>query len=560
MMPNITRGGRMEGLLTYLAGEGRTNEHEDQHLVAGDPAIMTMYGDDELDRATALAIARDLDEPHRVFGVDVTQLKTIQDPETGETHKERVDAHVWHCSLSLRAEEGQLSDEQWSAIANDFVDAMEFTEAGSGRAPARWVAVRHGLSKNGNDHIHIAVSLVREDGTKVNVHRDRQRSQDVARDLELKYRLQLTTSRIAASAERGERPSERNIAERAGAAETKARRLERGVRAAAGASETEGEFVRRLHQYGIIAKPRFAAGRQDVVTGYSVALRPQNREPIVWHGGGRLARDLTLQRLRAGWPDTPTGAFEAAAEWQATWRNPVKYKPVQPGREQHAPAPELWQQVSGDVRALREQLRSIPKDDRATWAIVSKETSAAFAAWSERIEPTPGPLADAARVLARGAQIRKHQVRLKPAGMVSASGAAMLLAAATKGGQGAVAEAVLFRQLVLTTRALFEAHTAMRDARQASAIADAVGAKLDAVRARLPQIPSTSTSTKDAPAAAPTATATLPLDPRAEEARRILDAQRGTPRTRPSNPIPNQIEPAKPATPTVRPERDGHER
>lgn len=279
------------------------------------------------------------------------------------------------------------------------------------------------------------MSLVREGGTKVNVHRDRQRSQDVARDLELGYRLQLTTSRIAASAERGERPSERSIAERAGAAETKARRLERGVRAAAGASETEGEFVRRLHQYGIIAKPRLAAGQQDVVTGYSVALLPQNREPIVWHGGGRLARDPTLQRLREGWPDTPTGATETAAEWQATWRNPIKYKPVQPGREQHAPAPELWQQVSTVVQAPREQSRSIPKDDRATWAIVSKETSAGFAAWSERIEPTPGPLADSARVLARGAQIWKDQVRPKRAGMVSASGAAMLLAAATKGGQ-----------------------------------------------------------------------------------------------------------------------------
>ncbi len=267
MMPNITRGGRMEGLMTYLAGGGRTNEHEDQHLVAGDPAIMTMYGDDELDRATALAIARDLDEPHRVFGVDVTQLKTIQDPETGETHKERVDAHVW-ALLPVAARGGRAALRRAVvAIANDFVDAMEFTEAGSGRAPARWVAVRHGLSKNGNDHIHIAVSLVREDGTKVNVHRDRQRSQDVARDLEVKYRLQLTTSRIAASAERGERPSERNIAERAGAAETKAVALSASVRAAAGASETEGEFVRRLHQYGIIAKPRFAAGRQDVVTG-----------------------------------------------------------------------------------------------------------------------------------------------------------------------------------------------------------------------------------------------------------------------------------------------------
>ena len=183
MMPNITRGGRMGGLMVYLVGEGRTNEHEDQHLVAGDPAIMTMYGDDVLDQATALSIARDLDEPHRVYGTEVTQLKSITDPETGDVHRERIDAHVWHCSLSLAAEEGQLSDEKWNAIATDFVDAMEFTETTSGRSPARWVAVRHGLSKNGNDHVHIAVSLVREDGTKVNVHRDRQRSQDAAREL-----------------------------------------------------------------------------------------------------------------------------------------------------------------------------------------------------------------------------------------------------------------------------------------------------------------------------------------------------------------------------------------
>jgi hypothetical protein len=553
MMPNITRGGRMEGLLTYLAGEGRTNEHEDQHLVAGDPAIMTMYGDDELDRATALAIARDLDEPHRVFGVDVTQLKTIQDPETGETHKERVDAHVWHCSLSLRAEEGQLSDEQWSAIANDFVDAMEFTEAHSGRAPARWVAVRHGLSKNGNDHIHIAVSLVREDGTKVNVHRDRQRSQEVARDLEVKYRLQLTTSRIAASTERGERPSERNIAERAGAAETKARRLERGVRAAAGAAQTEGEFVRRLHQMGIVTKPRFAAGRDDVVAGYSVAMRPQKGEPIVWHGGGRLARDLTLQRLREGWVDSPQSASEGVAEWQATWRNPVRYKPVNPGVEMREPTPELWQQYTADVSRLRKQLSDVPRDDRATWAIVAKETSAAFAAWSERVEETPGPLADASRVLARSAQLRKHQVKPKPAGMASASGAAMLLLMAAKGGKGTMAEAILFRQLVATTRAVFESHTAIQDARQAARIADAMGANLDAIRARLPQVPA---AAKPATDRAVTAT----LDPAAEAARRVLEAQNGGNTGRPSNPLPNRIEPARPATPAARPERDDRDR
>jgi hypothetical protein len=555
MMPNITRGGRMGGLMVYLAGDGRSNEHEEQHLIAGDPAIMTMYGDDVLDRATALAIAHDLDEPHRAYGTEVTQLKSITDPETGEVHKERVDAHVWHASLSLKAEEGQLSDEQWNAIANDFVDAMEFTEAGSGRSPARWVAVRHGLSKNGNDHIHIAVSLVREDGTKVNVHRDRQRSQDVARDLEVKYRLQLTTSRIAASAERGEKPSERSIAERAGAAEVKARRLERGVRAAAGAAQTEGEFVRRLHQVGIVVKPRFAAGRDDVVAGYSVAIRPQKGEPIVWHGGGRLARDLTLQRLREGWTDIPQAASEGVAEWQATWRNPVRYKPVSPGVEMREPTPEMWQDYTADVSRLRKQLRDVPREDRATWAIVAKETSAAFAAWSERVEETPGPLADASRVLARSAQLRKHQVKPKPAGMSSASGAAMLLLMATKGGKGTMAEAILFRQLVATTRALYESHTAIADARQAEQIADAMGAKLDSVRARLPEIP---TTTK--PATERVATSTATLDPAAEAARRVIEAQNGSAVGRPSNPLPNRIEPARPVAPAVRPERDGHER
>lgn len=40
MMPNITRGARMSGLMSYLAGPGRSNEHSEPHLVAGDAAIM----------------------------------------------------------------------------------------------------------------------------------------------------------------------------------------------------------------------------------------------------------------------------------------------------------------------------------------------------------------------------------------------------------------------------------------------------------------------------------------------------------------------------------------
>ena len=55
MMPNITRGDRPGGLMVYLASEGRHNEHENPHLVAGDSQIMVWHDDAELSRVDALA-------------------------------------------------------------------------------------------------------------------------------------------------------------------------------------------------------------------------------------------------------------------------------------------------------------------------------------------------------------------------------------------------------------------------------------------------------------------------------------------------------------------------
>ena len=54
MIPNITRGRRIAGLLVYLAGPGRANEHTEPHLVAGDSAIMAWHDDAELNRDAAL--------------------------------------------------------------------------------------------------------------------------------------------------------------------------------------------------------------------------------------------------------------------------------------------------------------------------------------------------------------------------------------------------------------------------------------------------------------------------------------------------------------------------
>ena len=171
MIPNITKGDRMVGLLVYLAGPGRSNEHTDPHLVTGSAPIMAWHNDDQLNRDAALSIAHQLDQAKNVLGVDVKG------------------GHVWHCSLSLRAEEGDLTDQKWAEIANEFMDEMGFTEA-SGKAPVSWVAIRHGHSKAGNDHIHIAASMVREDGTKWSSHLDYKRAQDAARALEKKHGLE----------------------------------------------------------------------------------------------------------------------------------------------------------------------------------------------------------------------------------------------------------------------------------------------------------------------------------------------------------------------------------
>ncbi len=92
----------------------------------------------------------------------------------------------------------------------------------------------------------------------------------------------------------------------------------------------------------------------------------------------------------------------------------------------------MWREYTDQVTQLRDQLSAVDPTDRATWARVARETSGAFAAWSQRVEATPGPLADASRTLARTAQISARDVRPKnTTGPRSIAGAANLLATAS---------------------------------------------------------------------------------------------------------------------------------
>ncbi len=524
-MPNITRGERMSGLLTYLAGEGRHNEHTEPRLVAGSPAVMAWHDDVELSHQEALTIARHLDQPRRLLGVEVSG------------------GHVWHCSLSLRASEGQRTDEEWAAIAHDFVDGMGFTQE-SGKAPCRWVAVRHGLSTAGNDHVHIAVSLVREDGTKAGVWNDRPRAQALAGELERRYGLQVLESRGAGFGSRGVTPAELAKTQRTGAAEPARFALARTVRGCAAAAGDEAEFVRRMRRAGVLARPRYAAGRDDVVAGYSVAQRPGQGERPIWYGGGHLARDLTLPRLRTEWEDTPQDATAAVAEWNAARRN---RRVVSTGREVDEPDPALWARYTAEVEQLRERLRSVPADDKATWAHVAKETSGAFAAWSLQVEATPGPLAATADSLARSAQLRAHQVKAPRAPLPSARGAALLLSSVAHGGTGAVAQAVLLRQLANTAAALYGAHKAVGEAQRAREILRVGKTELATVQAALTPKTQAPAQTGEHP--------TIPagLDPEAAEALRLARTA-FVPMRQPGSPVPNRLDP-QPSRTAARPGR-----
>ena len=42
MIPNVTRGGKTHGVLIYLVGKGKREEHTNPRLVAGSPEAMRM--------------------------------------------------------------------------------------------------------------------------------------------------------------------------------------------------------------------------------------------------------------------------------------------------------------------------------------------------------------------------------------------------------------------------------------------------------------------------------------------------------------------------------------
>ena len=337
MIAAISEGGNSAGLMQYLVGQGRANEHENPHLVAGSDVIMRRWGAwDRLSAAQGFEIAKYVDQFMRETGVKSMGKRRVFNDETGEREviEGPVANHVWHCSLSLSPREAAQGDERWQQIARDFADQMGFTGA-DGKAACRWVAVHHGSAKNGGDHIHIMVNVIREDGTKWNRYQDQPKAMRACNKLEHKYGLEVIEAREHARGARSDTAADLRASARRGQDRTDREILLPRVRAAATSATSERDFVLRLRELGVRARPRFARGRTDVVVGYSVALHKPKGQKAQWYAGGKIARDLTLNRLRTRWPDTPASAQHAVDTWRDAWKGQL------PARETVASSAQL---------------------------------------------------------------------------------------------------------------------------------------------------------------------------------------------------------------------------
>ena len=121
--------------------------------------------------------------------------------------------------------------------------------------------------------------------------------------------------------------------------------LYRHVRAAASAARSEEEFLAALEARGVLVRLRHSAVRPDEVTGYAVALDHGPGRRPVWFGGGKLAADLTLPKLRRRWAgprlsgrgmgDPPARAVlarEALRAARAARSEPEFFAPARAGR------------------------------------------------------------------------------------------------------------------------------------------------------------------------------------------------------------------------------------
>lgn len=369
VLPNVTKGGDPGGLCAYLAGEGHQKEHENQRVIATNMDLVPV-GPLSVDGATAIA----------------DELRTLQ-----HAYGAADDWSTWHCSLSIAASEGQLSDAQWSSIAGEFLTEMGMLDPT--KSDVRYAVVAHGASAEGNSHVHIVASRRREDGTKVNDWGDKRRSQQAARVIAERHGLAAVAGQQpgcqgARQVHRAEAEQRQRHPEQAQAP------LAERMRSHLAASSSVAEYVRRCRADDIEMRASYQEGR---VSGYSV------RSNGVAQPASRVARDLSLPAVKRALGDDGTGA-------EAEWAEGRKGAPVDrsgPETGEYWTPPEF---VRSSVQALNSATAQAATASPGEVAAMSRDVSGTLTAAARKLEPGgKGPLTDAARESGRWSQRRPAQ-------------------------------------------------------------------------------------------------------------------------------------------------------
>ncbi|MFI6941962.1 mobilization protein [Streptomyces sp. NPDC050418] len=276
MIPKIILGTRStRGLIRYLFSPGDANEHVDPHLVASwndfapDPGRSPHRDSDEVEKQ----LAEQLDQPVTMLGDKA--------PETT----------FWHCPVRAAPEDPILTDDQWAEIARRIVAAAGIAPEGDTEA-CRWVAVRHA-----DDHIHIAATLVRQDGRRPQRDYDQRAVQREARQIEIDYGLRRLKPGDGTAAKRPT-SKEHFKAKRLGQNATSRELLRTRVRRAVAAARDESEFFALLDATGVTV--RLKHGPSGDALGCNFALPGDTNdvgEPV-FYAGSTLAPDLSLPQIR----------------------------------------------------------------------------------------------------------------------------------------------------------------------------------------------------------------------------------------------------------------------
>ncbi|GAA4238093.1 hypothetical protein GCM10022254_52570 [Actinomadura meridiana] len=307
MIGKVLRGKRVQGLIRYLYGPGRHGEHHDPRIVAGFRSPV------ELEPGSQADGSRDF---RRLDGLLTQPLALL-----GERNYRKP---VWHVSVRAAPEDPILSDGQWADVAREMVSRTGLAREGDEDA-VRWIAVRHA-----DDHIHIVATLARADGTRPEVWNDGYRIRDACREMERRFGLRSTAPADRTAARRPKR-AENEKAARVGRGDSARGVLRRHVAVAAAGARTEAEFFAALAAEGVLIRQRCSTRSAGQVTGFAVALADDTAASggPVWFGGGKLAADLTLPRLRRRWaPDAssrpPSGPPLSARTARAIVRTAVR--------------------------------------------------------------------------------------------------------------------------------------------------------------------------------------------------------------------------------------------